>query len=378
MMPMKKKRVLFLVESLAGGGAEKVLSTIVEHLDHCLFDITVCSIVRTGVYVDEVGKHSTLVSVIENSKSLAGRIKYKMIYHLLPPRLIYRLFIPKGHDIEIAFLEGIATRIISGSSNVGSRKIAWVHTDLLNNHWTDIAYKDMSEEHSAYRQFDDIVCVSETVKASIDALYPGLDNLTVLYNPVDGDRILRLAKEALKSDLFHRGSPTLISIGRLVPQKGYQRLLPILKRLHDEGFGFVMNILGEGPERHALERIISDNDMDGYVRLPGFVSNPYPYLNSSDLFVCSSRSEGYSTAVTEALILGIPVLTTECSGMRELLDGGRYGLMVENNDEAIYQGIYSFLSDSRLFSMYRSNAKEFANRYSVNSIIKRIEGFLAS
>ena len=212
----------------------------------------------------------------------------------------------------------------------------------------------------------------------MDALYPGLNNLTVLYNPVDGDRVLRLAKEALKSDLFQRGSPTLISIGRLVPQKGYQRLLPILKRLHDEGFGFVMNILGEGPERHALERIISDNDMDGYVRLPGFVSNPYPYLNSSDLFVCSSRSEGYSTAVTEALILGIPVLTTECSGMRELLDGGRYGLMVDNDDEAIYQGIYSFLSDSRLFSTYRSNAKEFADRYSVNSIIKRIEGFLAS
>ena len=376
-MTEQRKKVLFLVESLAGGGAEKVLSTVVEHVDHSAFDITVCCIVRTGVYVDQIEKHSKLVPVIKDSKSLIGRIRYRMIYNFLPPWLTYRLFIPKGHDVEVAFIEGMATRII-GNSGSRSRKIAWVHTDLLNNHWTGIAYKDGQEEYRTYKRFDEIVCVSNTVKDSLEALYPELDCLRVMYNPVDEGRIHQMALAPCREDLFHKGEITLVSLGRLVPQKGYDRLLPVLKKLHDEGFSFEMNILGEGPERPLLEQIISDNEMGGYVHLPGFIDNPYPYLNESDLFVCSSRSEGYSTAVTEALILGVPVLTTECSGMKELLDCGKFGLIVDNDDKALYQGLHSFLSDHQLFVSYTSEAKGFSRRYSVSSIVSRINVFLAS
>ena len=369
METLRSKRVLFLVESLAGGGAEKVLSTLVRHLDSASFSVTVCALVGTGVYVNEVKKYVRFKPVINNSNSLLGKIKYWLIYKILPAKLIYCLFIPKRNDVEIAFTEGLSTRLLSCSNNKKSRKIAWVHTDLVNNHWTLSVYKDQDDETNSYKRFDDIVCVSETVRDSLNTVCPGLNSIHVLHNPVDSTVIKRQATATISVDFVQNHGYRLISLGRLVPQKGYDRLLPILKRLHNEGIMFSMVILGEGPERPNLEKMIHEWDMDKYVKLLGFSPNPYPYLAASDLFVCPSRSEGYSTAVTESLILGVPVLTTNCSGMNELLDGGKYGYIVDNQDEAIYSSLKELLSDPSLLKKY-SDAVEYASScFSIESLM---------
>ena len=106
--------VLFLIESLSGGGAERVLSTLVEHLDHERYMITVCPIVNIGSYVDEVKSHVSCYSpVIKNPYTFFGKVLYKLVYYILPPRLVYKLFVPKGNDIEVAFCEGYATKLLS-------------------------------------------------------------------------------------------------------------------------------------------------------------------------------------------------------------------------------------------------------------------------
>ena len=371
-----RRKILFFLESLAGGGAENVLTTLVENIDKTRFDVTVCTVVDTGVYRDRVRRCVNYCSIIEESNSLLGRLKYKLIYSILPPRLVYRLFVPKGYDVEIAFIEGYATRIISASTNKHSRKIAWVHTDLVNNHWTDIAYRSRSEESEAYAKFDDVVCVSENVSNSMLSINPSLQNLRVIYNPVDDVSIREKAEESVADSKFIEGQIKLVSVGRLVSQKGYDRLLPILKRLHDEGYSFVMNILGEGPDRSELERYITANEMESYVSLMGFTSNPYPYIKASDLFVCSSRSEGYSTAVTEALILGVPVITTLCSGMEELLGNGEFGIIVDNDDDALLDGLKRLLSDATLIQSYRMKSQIRGKDFSLERQIRRIEGFL--
>ena len=133
---MNPPKLLFLIESLSGGGAEKVLSVLLKHIDKTKFDITLCTIVDTGVYTEEVRKYVKYTSVLGNpcKKSLLGKILYKIlylfIYRILPCQLIYSLFIPKGNDIEIAFVEGFCTKILSYSTNKKAKKIAWVHTDL--------------------------------------------------------------------------------------------------------------------------------------------------------------------------------------------------------------------------------------------------------
>lgn len=137
---MKKLKLLFLIESLSGGGAEKVLSVLLKHLDKTKFDITLCTIVDTGIYAEEVKKYVKYTSVLGNlqKKNLLGKIVYKIlylfIYRILPSQLIYTLFIPKKNDIEIAFVEGFCTKILSHSTNKKAQKIAWAHTDLINNH----------------------------------------------------------------------------------------------------------------------------------------------------------------------------------------------------------------------------------------------------
>ena len=378
-----RRRILFLTNGLFGGGAERVLQTLLYCLDKNKYEVCLIAVsgrIQGSGYPDWISKDVIFKDLEEISKHsfplrwwflLLNRTKY-LIYQHFHPRFFYRLFIPKEFDIEIAFLEGYATRILSGSINRSSRKIAWVHIDLAANHWTDIAYRSREEEAEAYAHFDKVVCVSESVKRSMRTINPDLESMVVLYNPIDDDAIRLQSHEPFMKNGFLKGAINLVTLGRLVPQKGYDRLLQILKRLHDGGLEFVINILGEGPDRALLERMISDMDMKGYVSLMGYMQNPYPYLRSSDLFVCSSRSEGYSTAVTEALILGVPVITTDCSGMEELLYKGKYGLIVKNEDSALYDGLKMLMSDSILLNDYRKKAEERGRFFSKTSLLSRI------
>ena len=126
-----------------------------------------------------------------------------------------------------------------------------------------------------------------------------------------------------------------------------------------------------------MKQYIQKNHLDAFVKLLGFHSNPYKYIVQGDLFVCSSRSEGYSTAVTEALILGVPVITTDCSGMMELLKNGECGIITPNDDEAFYQGLKSLLTDASLLEHYRQKAIERGKDFTIESLMKPIEDLLA-
>lgn len=100
-------------------------------------------------------------------------------------------------------------------------------------------------------------------------------------------------------------------------------------------------------EREKLEKLIMDNHLSDVVFLYGYKENPYPYIKSSDVFICSSYAEGFSTVVTEALILGVPTVTTDCAGMRELLGDSHYGLIVKNSEEGLLEGITQMIDKKK-------------------------------
>ena len=116
--------------------------------------------------------------------------------------------------------------------------------------------------------------------------------------------------------------------------------------------------------------------MQERVCLLGFHANPYKYLRQGDLFVCSSLSEGYSTAVTEALILGLPIITTDCSGMAELLQNGECGVITENDEAALYEGMRRLLTDKSLLEHYRNKAIERGRDFTIEHLMKPIETIL--
>lgn len=354
------KKVLFVIESLAGGGAEKVLSVLAEHFQNNSISISILSIVNIGVYASSIPKNIDYKYIIPNTTSpnifirLWAKILYRLIYKWLSPHIVSRLFFPKDYDTIIAFVEGFTTKLVSQLDvSTNCKRIAWVHCDLLEYPWTvnNGIFKNADEEKQAYSKFQNIVVVSENAKNNFIKKYGLSDRVLFIQNPIDRDKIICLSHEPCELGISK--TTRFISIGRLVEAKGYCRLIEACKRLCDEGFDFEMFILGDGNERQKLETMVSQNKLSGTIHLCGFQTNPYKYLRCCDYFICSSLSEGYSLAIAESMCIGLPVISTRCAGPIEILKHGDYGLLVDNSINGLYDGMKKFLSND--YKDYYSN-----------------------
>lgn len=377
---MQKRKVLFLIESLAGGGAEKVLTTLVQHIDKERFDVTVCAISGGGKYEEVVKEQVTYRAILSDPAGKSGfqnliyKLKHHLVYRWLPLSWVYRLFVPQGNDVEVAFVEGFTTKLLSHSANNKAKKYAWVHCNMGKDHWTTSIFSSLQSEVAAYNCFDKVLCVSATAVEGFKQTFTGMHvPVSVMYNPINAAEILQKAagQSSVANDV-----PRLVTVGRLEPPKGYDRLVRIVSRFVAEGFSFELWIIGVGTQEYLLKNYVRENELERVVKLLGFHANPYQYMVQADLFVSSSRSEGYSTAVTEALILGLPVITTDCSGMAELLKDGECGMITENDDEALYAGLKQLLSDEALLKHYRQKAVERGKEFSIEHLMRPIEDLL--
>lgn len=178
------KKIMFMTNTLYGGGAEKVLQTILKNLDYGKYDVTLYSMHREPLdpekyppnlkyraVFDAYSGHSHLIRFLH---AQYARIRGKC-FQILPSGIFYRLFIRGQYDVEVAFIEGESTKIIAGSPNKKSKKLAWVHVDLETNPWTDFLYKNRLDESLHYQRFDQIVCVSNEVKKAFVRKY-GIGN----------------------------------------------------------------------------------------------------------------------------------------------------------------------------------------------------------
>lgn len=375
-----KKKILFVIDILRGGGAEKVLVDTVKYLDKDKFDITVLSVFDGGKYVDEIKKYVKYKFIFQeyNFTNIINRISNSIKYRIVKFRLssmntsiLYKKVIGEEYDYEVSFLEGYSASIVSRSTNKESYKIAWIHTDLIENPWAKNYYKYTSEKNT-YSKFDKIICVSEDVKKAFIEKFNIYINVEVKHNVVNEKIILNKSKEDV-DDMKISNKFKIISVGRLSKEKGYMRLLEVHCRLINEGFDYELWIIGEGQQKRELEECINCNKLNNSVKLLGFKSNPYKYISKSDLFVCSSITEGFSTVATEATILGIPIVTTDCAGMEEILGKSEYGLITANSIEGLYSGLKSILEDKNLYSYYKNKAKERSNYFELEERIKEIE-----
>lgn len=374
-----KKKILFVIDSLRGGGAEKVLTDIAKYLDKDKFDITILSVFDGGKYVDEVKKYAKYQYIFPEYKSnnylskVINSLKYRAAKFMLRrfnPKYLYNYAVKDKYDYEVSFLEGYSAIIVSGSNNIKSTKIAWIHTDLIKNSWSKDYFKYKTEKE-IYLKFHKIMCVSKEVKRAFQKKNNIYRNVFVQYNPVD-ERFIKI-KSQEKLDIERPNKFLITTIGRLEPQKSYDRLLKVHKKLIDLGCDYELWIIGEGTERKKLEDYIVNNNLDESVKLLGFKKNPYKYLGVSDLFVCSSLIEGFSTVATEATILGIPIVTTDCAGMKELLGDSEYGIITPNSDIGLYEGLKSILEDKKLYLYYKKKCIEKSKYFKVSKTISEID-----
>lgn len=133
-------------------------------------------------------------------------------------------------------------------------------------------------------------------------------------------------------------------------------------------------ILGTGKLQQELVQYCMENGIEDAVSFLGYQTNPYRIISKCDLFVCASHAEGFSTAATEALIVGTPVCTVEVSGMKEMLgENSEYGIVTENNEDALYQGIKRLLDEPDLLARYKKLAKERGQMFSTQETVSAVE-----
>lgn len=367
-------KVLFLIRDLGHGGAEKVLVNLVNNMDNEKFDITVMTLFDEGV----------------NRQFLAPYIKYKSCFkrsipgnsHILKlflPEFLHKALIKDYYDIEIAYLEGPSSRIISGCKNKNTKLISWIHCTQNSQKDFAVGFRSFCEAQKLYSGFDKIAFVSEAVEKSFRKFLPDI-NSSVIYNTNETKKIIESASEDI-GDTFADPEINLISTGRIIPIKGFDRLARIHAKLISDGYPVHTYILGEGADNYKaeIEKIITENNIKDSFTFLGYQTNPYKYVSKADLFICSSHSEGFSTAATEALIVGTPVCTTNVSGMEELLGKNcEYGLITDNNENSLYEGIKSLLEDSQLLKKYKEKAIERGGFFSTEKTIKSAEDLFVS
>ena len=363
------KKVLFLIHDLGQGGAEKVLVNLVNNMDYTKFDITVMTLFDCG----------------ENRRFLNTSIKYKTwckymfpgnshLMKLFSPRMLHKMIIKEKYDIEVAYLEGPCSRIISGSPYQTTKLVSWIHIEQHTAKKAAASFRSIKEAIKYYNKFNKIVCVSKTVKNDFQKIMHINVPIEVLYNTNESKNIISRSQEIVENVDFDKSEVKLVGVGKLLKNKGFDRILKITNRLIKEGYKIHTYILGEGPERERLQKYINENNLHNQVSLLGYQLNPYKYIAKCDLFVCSSYAEGFSTAASEALILGIPVCTVEVSGMKEMLgENNEYGIVVKNDDEALYQGIKKLLDKQDLWKHYKHQAEMRGKDFSTEKTVRAVE-----
>ena len=366
------KKVLFLIHDLGPGGAEKVLVNLVNNMDPEQFDITVMALFGGGVNEQFLKPHIRYIPCFR--QMIRG---HTHLMKLLTPGQLHRWLIKEKYDIEVSYLEGPSARIICGCPHADTKLVSWIHVEQHTKSVAAKAFRSFRESADCYARFRQTVCVSEYVKRDFLSLYPGLSPVSVLYNTNETGQIQEKMKEPVEPDIFREGEIRLCGVGKLMPVKGFDRLARIHKRLRNDGYPVHTYFLGDGSERDRLESFICEHGLQDSLTLLGYRTNPYKYVANCDLFLCASTAEGFSTAATEALIVGTPVCTVDVSGMKEMLgENNEYGIVTENDEAALYQGVRRLLDDPALLDSYKTKAVERSKAFSTEETVRAVEEFL--
>lgn len=374
---MNRKRILFIMPDLPSGGAEKVLIDILRNFDYTIYDVTLLLEYRQGVYLMDIPSQVRFKTIFDASNIWLERwhrllriLHCDHLYHTLIHKQIL-LFVLRGlkFDTIVSFMEGEAVRLHSYIMDKAINNISWVHIDLKTKHWSQVFFKSDKQEKAIYEQMDKIVFVSDEARTKFLELFDmDKTKCCVQYNLIDANKIQKLAK----SKKVEKEKLTICMVGRLNPQKRYDRALRVVKRMKEDGLDFVLWILGEGGMEKELKHMSRELGIESHVQFKGFVKPSYAYMQAADIYWNTSETEGYPLVVCEALCLGIPVVATGICGTNEILDDGSYGLLTQEDDESIYQGIKGMLESSTLREFYATKALKGADTFDVKKVMNEI------
>ena len=308
-------KLMIVVPTLGGGGAERVAVTLANGLSQRV--IEVC-LVTTGL---GGGLRSKL-----DDKVKFREIGARGVLAAIPGLVRAIRVVRPSVILSIMDHTNVAVWLACVFARSNARLVFTTHVDFefafgelppLRRHIAILMYSII------YRRVHARVAVSEGVAKSLAArLRVSLRAIDVVYNPVATDDVRNLAKSQPPLALIAPGIPLIVAVGRLVAQKDFESLIRAFA-LAVRQMPMQLVILGEGPLRPSLHRLAQDLGVSRDVRLPGFLENPFAVIGRAQVFVSSSRYEGFGLAIVEALALSVPIVATDCpSGPAEILSGG--------------------------------------------------------
>ena len=385
-----KRNILFVVDEKRMGGVSVLFETIISLMDISNYNIDLLVLHNNGEMFKNLPSSINIIygsSYFEAIDYTMKEIIKKKSIKLLLKKIKVVLDMKTGHienvikkerkkiltkkyDVEIAFKDGFTALFTAFGDS--KRKIHWLHYEYKKtnpNGKYDKLFKRILPT------FDKIVAVSDNVKKCFNDIYHLDDKVIVIYNVVNGERIIELSKEE-SNVLLDSNELNLVSVGRLHEMKGYDRLIDTIYKLKSDGIfdNVKLRIYGDGPLFETLNQKISDLKLTNDIFLMGSVMNPYKYIKNSDLFILSSIYEPFGLVIVESLTLGVPVLATLNSATDKLISNDYNGLIVENSLDGLYSGLKKIIENKEILKKYKNNLTDYF--YDNNGQLNKIKQIL--
>lgn len=392
---MSKKKLLFAYPAMMIGGSTTSMLSVFNRLDYEKYEVDLLLNSHTGELLDMIP---------ENVNLLPPALKYtdkrsEYIHRLLSPKFLYHFYkskqiakktgveiraaqyremkdieffrkIDKEYDVAISFLEGDRCKFISRHVNA-KRKVAWIHVNYAD------AEFEPDYDRDSLALMDKIVLVSDDCKRDFDKAFPEFaDKSVIVENILSTEFVQKRAEEQIELET-DKSKINLVTLCRVsFKSKGLDRAVEALAKLKEEVEidNVRWYIIGDGSDMEPLKAMITESGLEDIIFPLGMKKNPYPYLKNMSMFFLPSRWEGKPMVVTEAFMMGLPVLVTEYSSAREQVRDGVDGIIVDNSTEGIYEGLKRIIENPEIIPQLKKNV--INTDYSNVEEIKKVERLL--
>ncbi len=379
-----KKRLLFIVQIMNCGGVEKALLNTLKLIDKEKYECEILTIFKEGKYLQFIPEEikvleycapdyiKTMIKGYDKPRfseehNFLKRIYWIFYYYLnkvylkfFNKNLIFKKIYKRMHKNNIfdnydAIIDfhgyGCFTTYIAAYEKGEMKRISWIHEQ--NIYWE---YELIS---SCYGKFDHIFACAQDCRDNFIKKFPQYKNkISIYYNYLDINEIKRKA-DLFVPDEFNDTNNKLkiVSVGRVDGQKAFNRVVKVAKILKSKGYKFYWIVVGDGSQLDGLRKSVTDENLESYVNFIGYRSNPYVYIKNADLYVQTSVAEGFCTTISEAIVLGKAVVTTDVSGANEQLDNSTCGIIVSHSVEDISDAIKKLIEDKELLDSLSMNSR---------------------
>lgn len=361
---MDKIKVIVFLKSLCGGGAERTIINIINNIDKNRFSvILVLGSNLNNTYIDLVSNDIRII-YLNKSRSLKCIFPIRKILIKEKPDLAFSTLTYSNIILLTAnLLTCLKTPVIvREASHLSSQKEIIGFKKMV----TSLFYNFLAVK---------IVSLSCGVKTDLVKNYKiNADKIEVIYNPVDIDRINILKNEKIEAISKDSDEKVIISIGRLEPEKDFFTLIKAFKIIQSSMSSRLI-ILGQGSLSDDLKAYCKENQIEDKVSFEGFQLNPYKYLRNSDIFILTSKYEGFGHVIVEAMATGVPVIVTNCpSGPIEIIKDNQYGRLVNIGDyQQIATEAINLFKNNQLIDEYKRKGLERAENFNAKTIVRQYE-----